>query len=262
MIEQLAKYEQEKYEKQNPSSRRIEKHNKTNDLETFIDPLNNKQVQLRSLDPSSFKREYHFFREYYLNIKKFLVSNLRDPQQTVFRTLNNLNFPILLYFVMNRSFGKETGCTFLPANETHILSENTYVRLDRQLDGQRDSCSVFINLMFTFFSALTPATLVLSTHINLLKKEYLNSYYTLSSFYCAIITVNALLSLLYSTANVITFYLTTDFALDFEKICSLWLIVFLSGNMGDLFGLWLSIFYPEDKNKVKALILGGFGAFN
>ena len=254
LIDELVKYEQVKHKKN--KLKQAEKHK--DDVETFIDPISNKEVQLRSIDPSSFKHEYHFFREYYQNIKKLLISNIRDPQQTAFRALNYFNFPIVLYLIMNRTFGKETGCTFLPANETHILSENTYARYDRQFDGQVDCCLVFSNLMFAFFSAMSPATLVLTTHINLLKKEYSNSYYTLHSFFWALITVNVLLGLVYSMANSISFLLFTNFAFDFQKFCSFWFIIFLLGNIGDLIGLWLSILYPEDANKIKALSLGRF----
>ena len=137
----------------------------------FRDPINGREVELAEIYRSSFKRKFNFFKEYYLNVKKLTVCSLRDPQQTIFRLMNSVVFPIVLYITVTGEQAKESGCTFLPANSTHIQTENIYERYDRQLKGIQGAGLTFINLMFIYFSAMVPAILVLSQHINVLRKE-------------------------------------------------------------------------------------------
>ena len=44
-----------------------------------------------------------------------------------------------------------------------------------------------------------------------------------------------------------------------KKFLLFWLIIFLTSILGDLFGLWLSIVYPEEN--LTAVVMGGFGGF-
>lgn len=256
IIKRLAKDEQDE-------STRIQELNITKStrdgFRIFLDPESSKEIELPEIDRSSFKRKKHFFREYFLNVHKLLVSLLRDPQQTLLRTINNVNFPIVLYLISNRTLGEESGCSFLPLNETHILTENLYERNDRQLKGNTDAGSAFINLMFTFFSSLLPAVFALTDHVKLAKKEYINSYYSVNTFYLSIITVNIFLSLFYATANTISFFLFTKQILETYRILTFWFIIFLSCTIGDIFGLELSILFPN--NYITAIVTGGFGAF-
>lgn len=142
-----------------------------NESKMFADPVNGGEVELTEIYRSSFKREFHFFSEYFLNVKKLMVCSLRDPQQTIFRLINSVVFPIILYFTVTDEQVGESGCSFLPLNETHILTESVYKRYDRQLKGVQGAGLTFINLMFVYFSAMTPGILVLSQHINVLRKE-------------------------------------------------------------------------------------------
>lgn len=142
----------------------------------FIDPISGRHTELLEIQRSSFKRKNYFLNEFYENFKKLAISALRDPQQTVFRFMNSVAFPIVIYAVTSKQL-TETGCTFLPLNSTHILPETIYDRYDRQLKGIQGAGITFINLMFMFFSSMIPAILVLSQHINVLRKEHLNSYY-------------------------------------------------------------------------------------
>ena len=128
-------------------------------------------MELAEIYRSSFKRKFNFFKEYFLNVKKLTVCSLRDPQQTIFRLMNSVVFPIVLYITVTGEQAKESGCTFLPLNATHIQTENIYERYDRQLKGIQGAGLTFINLMFIYFSAMVPAILVLSQHINVLRKE-------------------------------------------------------------------------------------------
>ena len=142
-------------------------------------------------------------------------------------------------------------------NETHILTENIYERYDRQLKGIQGAGLTFINLMFVYFSSMVPAILVLSQHINVLRKEHLNSYYTINSFFWAIITVNLLLGFVYSTANTYSYFFFTGQVYKTNKFLMFWFIIFLTSALGDLYGLLLSILYPEQN--LQAVVMGGFG---
>ena len=184
-------------------------HHGKNGSRMFRDPISGREVELAEIYRSSFKRKFNFFKEYFLNVKKLIVCSLRDPQQTIFRLMNSVVFPIVLYITVTGEQAKESGCTFLPLNETHIQTENIYERYDRQLKGIQGAGLTFINLMFIYFSAMVPAILVLSQHINVLRKEYMNSYYTANSFFCSIITVNLLLGFVYSTANTFSYFFFT-----------------------------------------------------
>lgn len=130
LIAEMANYEENESEKQMEASNE-------SDFRTFFDPVNEKEVELRQVTRSSLKRKHNFFREYYLNIVRILLGNLRDPFQTFFRALNNINFPILLYMIQSYRLGSESGCTFKPLNETHIKYENPFDRFDRQIYGTR-----------------------------------------------------------------------------------------------------------------------------
>ena len=176
-----------------------------NESKRFMDPVSGEEVVLASIQRSSFKRDFNFFNEYLLNVKKLMVCSFRDPQQTIFRLANSIIFPVVLYFTVTGEQAKESGCSFLPLNETHILTESVYQRYDRQLKGVQGAGLTFINLMFVYFSALVPGILVLSQHINVLRKEYMNSYYSAHSFYWAIMSVNLFLGLIYSTANTFAY---------------------------------------------------------
>ena len=153
----------------NPGNNQLHVHK--NGSKKFIDPVNGGEVELARIQRSSFKREFNFFNEYFLNIKKLLTCSFRDPQQTIFRLANSVVFPIVLYFTVTGEQAKESGCSFLPLNETHILTESVYERYDRQLKGVQGAGLTFINLMFVYFSAMVPGILVLSQHINVLRKE-------------------------------------------------------------------------------------------
>lgn len=257
LIDKLANYEEERNEKRKLKS---DSNGDQINSATFIDPLIGEKIVLKAIDRSSFNDEAHFFNEFYQILKRLFISNLRDPQQIVFRIFSNLFFPLVLYLIMNRRamIGSESGCRYLPSNETHILTEKTYERLDRQLVGFQNASSVFINFLFLLFISLTPATLALSQHINLLKKEFLNSYYTIKSFFAAVIASNMLLGLIYSLANSVSFFYFSYFAFQFDKFTYFWFIVFLLNNIGDLFGFFLAICYPEEKNKIAALVLSSF----
>lgn len=129
LIEGMANHEQAQSERLNQIT--------DSDSRVFFDPINETQVELRQIDRSSLKREHNFWREYRLNIVRVFLGNLRDPFQTFFRALNNINFPILLYLIQSYRIGSESGCTFLALNETHIKYESTFDRFDRQIYGTR-----------------------------------------------------------------------------------------------------------------------------
>ena len=114
LIEEMSNYEEGQSENQ------IKVTDDKGNSALFFDAINDKDVELRQVNRSSLKREHNFFREFYLNIMRILLSNIRDPQQTFFRGLNNICFPVILYFIQSYKLGSESGCTFLPLNETHI----------------------------------------------------------------------------------------------------------------------------------------------
>lgn len=111
----------------------------------FVDPISSRRIELQEIHRSSFKRKNNFFREYYQNVIKLLVCSIRDPQQTIFRLMNSIVFPIVLHITVTGEQAKETGCTFLAANSTHILNENMYERYDRQLKGIQGNVILMIN---------------------------------------------------------------------------------------------------------------------
>ena len=126
LIREMAEHEQRKWEK-------------NDDLGVLL-PKDLKR--LREVDRSELRRQHDFVREYRLNVMRMFLGCIRDPHQTIFRALNNLNFPIILYLVMAYKPGTETGCSFVPLNETTIGYENTFRRFNRQLFGTRGESAV------------------------------------------------------------------------------------------------------------------------
>lgn len=141
LIEEMADYEEDESEKQ------IDTANES-DSRKFFDPVNEKEVELQQIARSSLKRKHNFFREYYLNMIRIFLGTLRDPIQTFFRALNNLCFPIMLYLIQSYRWGSESGCTFLPLNETHLKYESSFDRFDRQIYGTRGKCFGVFALTF------------------------------------------------------------------------------------------------------------------
>lgn len=80
-----------------------------NGSKTFVDPINGKRVELQEIYRSSFKRKNHFFNEYYQNVKKLVICSLRDPQQTIFRLMNSIVFPIVLHITVTGEQARESG---------------------------------------------------------------------------------------------------------------------------------------------------------
>ena len=65
--------------------------------------------------------------------------------------MNNTAFPIILYLTITGDQSRESGCSFLAENDTHIYSENFYKRYDRQLKGtqgkRRREERIFLEIM-------------------------------------------------------------------------------------------------------------------
>lgn len=113
-----------------------------------------------------------------------------------------------------------------------------------------------INLMSNFFSAMLPATICLAQLIRLLRKEHLNAYYSPNSYLFAILTVNTLLALVYALLNAISYFYFTAETVTIEKFWKFLVVLFLSGVLGDMFGLFVSIIYPEAF--LTGIVAGGF----
>lgn len=255
LIRRMTKHEQEAWTRKAQTEGLVVGKNHS---EVFWDAINAKEVRLRAINRSSLKRTHNFWREFYLNIVKLFMGNLRDPQQVLFRAINNALLPIILFIVMANRVGSETGCTFLPLNETHVKYENVFDRFGRQIEGTKDLGTAFINLMCTYFGAQLPATLNLSKMIYLLRKENLNGHYSSNAYFFAILTVNLLLAMLYSVINTTSYFYWTAEVAQLDKVLYFGLIVFLSCLLGDNFGLFVSISYPE-KFITATVIGGGFG---
>ena len=114
--------------------------------------------------------------------------------------------------------------------------------------------------MFCFFSAIIPSTVYFSQLFRLLRKEQQNSYYSPRSYLCAILTANFTLALIYACLNTISyFYLSAEGVKDPSKMLKFGMLLFMTGILGDLFGLFVSIIYA--KHYITGIICGGFFAF-
>ena len=251
LIRKMAKHEQEQWTKRDQADGlTVDKNHSA----LFWDAINEREVQLREINRSSLRRKHNFFREYYLNVAKMFLANLRDPKQVLLRAGNNAALPILLWIIMSYKVGSESGCTFLPSNSTHIKHELIFERLDRQITGVKDVAAAFVNLTATYFGAQLPSILNLAQMIRLLRKENLNAYYSPKSFFFAILTVNLILGIFYAAANTASYFIFTGEAGNPHKIFYFGLILFLTCVLGDNFGLFLCITYPE--NFITALVVG------
>ena len=110
--------------------------------------------------------------------------------------------------------------------------------------------------MSNFFSAMLPATICLAQLIRLLRKEHMNAYYSPNSYLFAILTVNTVLAFIYAALNTVSYFVFTVEAASTEKILKFLAVLFLSGLLGDIFGLFVSIIYPE--NFLTGIVAGSF----
>ena len=135
LIDEMAKYEQNEWRKYNDLGVLLVSKSESNEFAGST----KERPELREIDRSALKREHHFFREYRLNVMRMFLGCVRDPHQTIFRALNNLKFPIILCLITSQTYrtNKETGCSFVPLNDTTIGYENAYKRFNRQLYGTR-----------------------------------------------------------------------------------------------------------------------------
>ncbi|KAI3480386.1 hypothetical protein L1887_57462 [Cichorium endivia] len=132
LIRRMAQYEQEEWTRKDLSEGLTEDKNHS---AIFWDTINQKEVELREINRSSLRRKYNFWREYYLNVWKLFLDTIRDPLQFLFRALSNALLPFVLWVLMAKGIGFESGCTFLPLNGTHVQDESTVHRFTRRVDG-------------------------------------------------------------------------------------------------------------------------------
>lgn len=103
---------------------------------------------------------------------------------------------------------------------------------------------------------MLPATICLAQLIRLLRKEHLNAYYAPNSYLFAILTVNTLFAFLYALLNTTSYFLFTVESTSPGKILKFLAVLFFSGVLGDLFGLFASILYPDQF--MTGLVAGSF----
>lgn len=250
IIEKMTNFEQDKFERE---KFRFDKKGNRLGKSYFMDPICETSVKLKEINRSSFKQKQRFFNEFFTIHFRFVLCYVRDMQQFLFRTFANLFFPFVLFCIMQDSFGGEKGCTFKVLNETHYVPENSYDYFSRKLIGIQNASAVFINIMFLLFMSMIPATLFLSQHISLLKKEYLNSYYKINTFFFATIATSVLFTLLYSICNAASFFYFSKFDFEIYKFISFWFIVFISSIIGEMVGICLSICFPGQDKTIVAL---------
>ena len=214
---------------------------------------------LMPVSRSNMRQMASFWRTYPLLMGKLIKCTMRDPQQSIFRLANNLLLPLILFLLTTNEHGRESGCSFQYENSTHIKYETTYQQFDRQEIGIQNAGLTFLDLMFAFFSTLVPAVLAISSHINVLKKEYINSYYSVAAFYFALLSMIFLSTLFFATVNSFAYFFFTGQTYKPEKLFFFWFIITLTSLLGDSFGLGLSILFP--KQSLTALVIGGFAGF-
>lgn len=215
--------------------------------------------ELRLVSRSKMQQAAPFYRTYPLLMWKLFLCTIRDPQQSVFRLLNNMLLPLILHVLTTGEHGRESGCSFVYDNSTHVRFENTYERFDRQEIGTQNAGLTFLDLMFAFFSTLVPAILAISGHINVLRKEHMNSYYSINSFYAALLTMCSLSTLLFATVNAFAYFWFTGQTFTPYKLFFFWTIIVATSLLGDMLGLALSIMFP--RKSLTALVIGGFFGF-
>lgn len=142
LAEKMADYEQEEWKRGNDLG--VQLVSIRGESSPFFE-FSKENLELREIQRLALKREHSFCREYRLNLMRMFLGNARDPHQTIFRALTNINFPILLYIVMAYRSGTETGCAFIPLNETTLRYEDAFKRFNRQLYGTRGGSHLAFN---------------------------------------------------------------------------------------------------------------------
>lgn len=144
LVEKMADYEQNEWERGNHLG--VQLMSTKGESNTFLGAAQEK-LELREIQRLALKREHSFCREYRLNVMRMFLGSTRDPHQTIFRVMTNINFPIILYIVMAYKSDTESGCAFVPLNETTIRYEDAFRRFNRQLYGTKGRSHPFTSLV-------------------------------------------------------------------------------------------------------------------
>lgn len=253
LIRALSAFEQDRFRRDGEIAR-VRK----DDSRIFYDQVNGEQGELKQIQLS--QRKFSFFSGVRLNAKKRLLCDLRDPQQVLFKLITYLNFPMVLFFIQTPRLAAESGCSFIPLNETKFIKyEDFFDRFDRQLLGIQEASFVFLNLMCGFFCAMMPGVLSLIKHNKLVRKECYNSYYRVDAFFWSLMATNLAFNFAYCTMNSLSYFYWLVDSPNLPKFLLFWLVIFLSTTLGDLYGLVFSILYPDT---VTAAAFGGFCCFS
>ncbi|RWS03729.1 ABC protein: subfamily ABCG-like protein [Dinothrombium tinctorium] len=199
---------------------------------------------LQRVKRAKLEQKTSFLLGTWLLIRSMFISNFRDPQQSIFRILENILFPALLIFLVRTSSGNESGCIFILQNETHILTETIYQRIDRQRIAITNITILYFNALFLFFVTMTPGVLTFPLKVKVFTKERLNNWYSTSSFFAAFVITNGIFTIFFTSVGTIGFTLLTRQPI--ALLPQTLLLNILLTLYGDLLAFIISIILPHD----------------